>query len=157
MAQMRLYLAAISMSLLAALAACGGSDPPVELAFSRVTGLNFATWPPGFYQARTAPAWDAIWAQRQTFEFPVSPIPVVDFGRDMVIGVSEGTGPSGCHSLQITRVTESDAELVVDYLRSVPHFDPAQPIACTLSVVPLVDFVATKQSDKPVRFARTQS
>jgi hypothetical protein len=142
---------------MAVLAACGGSDPPVEVAFARVGGLNSAGWPPGFYQARTAQDWETIWAQRQTSEFPVSPIPAVDFRREMVVGVSEGMGSNGCHNLSITRVIESDSELVVEYLRSVPHFDPAHPIACTLALVPLVDFITTKQSDKPVRFVRTET
>ena len=151
------YLLAICMGFLAAVSACGGSDSPVEVAFARVAGLNAASWPPGFYQARTEPAWQTVWAQRQTSEFPVSPIPAVDFGREMVVGVSEGMGSNGCHNLSITRVIEGDSELVVEYLRTIPGFDPAHPIACTLALVPLVDFIITRQSDKPVRFVRTET
>jgi hypothetical protein len=153
----KLCLAAISLSLMTALNACGGSDSAVEVAFARVGGLNFASWPPGFYQARTEQEWETVWAQRETAAFPVSPIPAVDFAREMVVGVSEGMGPNGCHDLSITRVIEGDSELVVEYLRSVPHFDPAHPIACTLGLVPLVDFITTRQSDKPVRFVRTET
>jgi hypothetical protein len=153
MTRTRPYLAAIFLNLAALLTACGGSDSPAEVAFARVR-VNFASWPSGFYQARNAQAWQAIWAQRQDPRIPPSAVPVIDFGRDMVVGVSEGLGSSGCEGLQITHVTESDSEVLVDYVRSAPRFDPANPIGCTGAIVPLVDFVTVKQSDKPVRFAR---
>jgi hypothetical protein len=161
MVRPKLYRLAASISFMAALGACGGSDGPVELAFARVaglaSGLNLAIWPAGSYQARSAGAWQAIWALQQTVGTLPSPVPFVDFGRDMVIGVSEGLGPSGCDSLSITHVTESDTEVEVDYVRTGLHFDPAHPVGCAAVVVPLVDFVIIKQSDKPVRFVRSES
>jgi hypothetical protein len=160
MVRPELYRLAASVSFIAALAGCGGADGPVELAFARVAGLAsglLATWPAGSYQARSAGAWQAIWVLQQTFGTPPSPVPLVDFGHDMVVGVSEGLGSSGCDSLSITHVTESDTEVEVDYVRTGLHFDPAHPVACAAVVVPLVDFVTIKQSDKPVRFVRFES
>jgi hypothetical protein len=159
MVRPKLYRLAASITIMAALAACGGSDGPIELAFARVaglaSGLNLAVWPAGSYQARSAGAWQAIWALQQTFGTPPSPVPLVDFGHDMVVGVSEGLGSSGCDSLSITHVTESDTEVEVDYVRSGLHIDPTH--ACAGVVVPLVDFVIIEQSDKPVRFVRFES
>jgi hypothetical protein len=157
----KLYRLAASITFVAALAACGGSDGPIELAFARVagltSGLNLATWPAGSYQARSAGAGQGLWALPQTVGTPSSPVPIVDFGLVMVVGVSEGLGSSGCDSLSITHVTESDTEVEVDYVRTALHFDPAHPVGCAAVVVPLVDFVTIRQSDKPVRFVRSQS
>jgi PrcB C-terminal len=68
---------------------------------------------------RTDAEWTALWeahaAQR--------PKPAVDFSKEMVVGVFLGSRPTAGFSVQITRVSEEDGALVVEYRETRPRPD----------------------------------
>jgi len=74
----------------------------------------------------------------------------------MVLGITQGSGPSGCYSLLIRRIVEEETELRVEYSLSEPNFEPLI-FLCATVMVPLTDFVEVPKSDKPVSFKRTNA
>jgi hypothetical protein len=93
----------------------------------------FATWKrlhPGFYQ-------------------PGLPdIPLIDFNKDMFVGLSFGSGPNGGYGLRIINVTVDKNEIKVFYLRSVP----SAGLAYTQAVVDLSQYITIPKSTLPVKF-----
>jgi hypothetical protein len=119
-----------------------------DIAFSRVEGNFYGDWPAQNYVARTEAQWTQIWDQHDPLQWPAPTTPAVDFSAFTVVGLSLGWGPSGCHGLAITRITEEPAQLRVEYRRWAP-----QPTdICTASLVPLVAFVKIPATAKPVVF-----
>lgn len=141
---------ALGMALAGVLAACGGSDEePKDLPMQRISALWANTDVQQNYVLRTEADWQAAWARHLPILVPPPSAPRVDFSRDMVLGVSRGTGSSGCDGLSITKVVEEAAELRVDFARAAP---PPSGIACATVMVSLTDFVVVRASAKPVRF-----
>lgn len=144
----------LAAGLLAApllLAACGGADPGAvqDIPFTRLQADLQGDWPVATYVVRDPAQWSAAWAQHTPWQVPAPPLPAVDFSRTMLLGVSAGWGANGCMGLAITRVQADAQGLRVEYR----HNDPPGPgIACTMALVPLVDFVQVPQSELPVRF-----
>lgn len=133
-----------------ALSACGGSGTAEvsDVPFSRLQ-VRWAAQPLQLtHVIRNDADWAAAWQVHQPLTSPPTPRPVVDFSRDMVLGLSRGSGPNGCFGLTILRVVDEGAQLVVQYRVSEP---PAQQV-CTTVIVALTDFVTVPRSDQPVRF-----
>lgn len=135
-----------------AITACGGGgdDGAPELGFSRLTAANYSVWPQQSYVVRSAAQWQAAWDAYEPGANPKPARPEVDFGTQMVVGLSLGWGPDGCHRVQMRRIVNALAEVRVEYVHTRGISPPA--IACTLAIVPLTDFVSVTRSDKPVRF-----
>ena len=66
----------------------------------------------------------------------------------MVLGLTQGSGPNGCHGLSIRRVVEQAEQVEVQYAVTVP----TGSVACPQAIVPLTDFVVVERIDKPVVF-----
>ena len=66
----------------------------------------------------------------------------------MVLGVTRGTGNSGCYGLQITKVTEHADDIRTEFVQS----RPTGIMYCSMALVPLTDFVVVPASPKPVVF-----
>lgn len=140
-----------------ALSACGGSGTAdvttaVDVPFVRLQALWPAQSVEQTYVIRTEAEWAAAWSVHEPLIVPPIPRPSVDFGRDMVLGLSRGSGPNGCHGLTIVRVVEEASQRVV-------HFRLSEPTAqqmCTQVIVALTDFVTVPRSDKPVVFRRAE-
>lgn len=105
------------------------------------------------YVVSTDSEWTAIWRLHGPREDPEKPPEKVDFESQMVLGLTRGTGSSGCYSLEIRRVTESLDFVVVEYVQPVSR--PAS--GCTAEEVQLTDFVVTAKSSKLVRFVKTDA
>jgi hypothetical protein len=99
------------------------------------------------YVVRTEAQWQATWAKHQP-RSTADVRPQIDFGRFMVLGVTRGTGSDGCHGLGITQVTERSDDIRVESRQA----RPTRTMACTMSLVPLTDFVIVPASAKPVTF-----
>lgn len=139
-----------SVLLSAALVACGGGEgfQPRELSMTR---LGFA-WAPTelrqTYALRNEAEWQAAWLAHEPRTTPPAMRPAVDFSRQMVLGLTQGSGPNGCHGLSIRRVVEQAEQIQVQYAVTVPASDAG----CTQAIVPLTDFVVVERLDKPVAF-----
>ena len=59
------------------------------------------------YVVQDGAAWSTVWAQANATVMPAPPLPEVDFTREMVIAVFQGTKPSAGYSVNIARVLDS--------------------------------------------------
>lgn len=137
----------------ALLAGCGGGGDdtmPAELPFDRVRqATQFGAWPEQGYVFSTDAQWASAWAAYMKGRAIVpAERPAVDFSKRTLLGVSRGWGANGCWGLNIVRVVETAAQLVVEYAQSKgPASDGT---LCTAALVPMADFVTVPRSDKPV-------
>ena len=134
------------------LVACGGAEPwqPVNMSMSRIQ----AWWPyvdaKQSYAIRNEADWQRVWLAHEPQTWPTTERPLIDFTKDMVLGLTLGTGSSGCYGMSIRRVIEEERELRVEYLSATP----SGLGLCTMSIVPLTDFVVVPRSDKSVYFVQ---
>lgn len=144
--------AVATLWLAGVLQACGGSAPfvPVELPITRIAANWRVSDLQQTYTVRTAAEWRSAWEANEPQTIPRADLPQVDFSQSMVVGLTLGSGPNGCHSLAIVRVVEEADVIRVEYRRRP---GPTElPVSCTLAVVALTDFVSIKKSDKRVTF-----
>jgi hypothetical protein len=66
--------------------------------------------------ARTPAEWQVEWNNHS----PAEKLPVVDFARNMVVGVFLGTQPSAGYNVEIVGVKTDGDALVVEYVRRQP-------------------------------------
>lgn len=138
--------------LCATLIACGGSNrlEPREVPTARVQAFWPSTNLRQTYTVRSDDEWKLVWLAHEPTTLPRSERPQVDFSRKMILGLTQGFGPNGCHGLSIRRVVEEEDELRVEYLLVGP-----QPfVACTQAFVALTDFVIVDRSDKRIAFVQ---
>lgn len=143
-------------SLAIALSACGGASvslQPKELAFTRIRAHWRYQQAQKTYVVRTEAQWQSAWQEHDPATLPPTERPRVDFGTSMVVGVTLGTAPNGCHGLSIQRAVEDECEIVVQYVYSEPP--SGSLVLCTQAIVTLTDFVILARSDKPVVFSRS--
>jgi LPS sulfotransferase NodH len=136
----------------AALLGCGGGDNfvPRELAVTRLPVSWATTDLRETYTVRSDAQWQAAWQAHEPRTTPPAARPAVDFSRQMVLGLTRGTGPNGCYGLSIQRVVEHADQLLVHYAVSTP----SGTAACTQALVALTDFVVVERLDKPVSFVQ---
>ncbi len=77
-------------------------------------------------------------------------IPLVDFNKDRVVGLSFGSGASGCPAFGIINVVQDHNEIKVLYFHSGPSYGSA----CTAVVVDLSGFIAIPKSNMPIKFIK---
>ena len=65
---------------------------------------------------RTAAEWAALWKDHA----PTDKMPVVDFSKDMVVGIFLGTRPSAGHEVEIVGVRTEQKDLIVEYVQKQP-------------------------------------
>jgi hypothetical protein len=75
-------------------------------------------------------------------------LPLVDFSRNMVIGVFMGTQPNGCYATDIDSVTSAAGKITVQYTDSVP--DPA--VMCTMAMTSPAHLIVVARSEQSVEF-----
>jgi len=65
---------------------------------------------------RTPAEWKALWKDHS----PTEKMPVVDFSRNMVVGIFLGSKPSAGHDVEIVGVRTQDKDLIVEYVQKQP-------------------------------------
>jgi hypothetical protein len=80
---------------------------------SGVTGRSFLA-------IRTAQEWQDIWQQHSSHLTASPNLPPVDFSKEMVIAIFQGTRTTGGFSVEILRVEKSGEKLLVCYQERVP-------------------------------------
>jgi PrcB C-terminal len=65
---------------------------------------------------RTAAEWAALWKEHA----PTAKMPIVDFSKQMVVGIFLGTKPSDGHHVEIVGVRTQDKDLIVEYVQRQP-------------------------------------
>jgi len=97
---------------------------------------------------RSMADWRALWNEHA----PAAPVPVVDFKREMVVGVFLGTRPTGGYAVEITSLDATRNELTVSYRVDEPARD-AMVVQALTAPAHLVRFASRKGSVKFVRAA----
>jgi hypothetical protein len=156
---MKLRTSCSAALLCATLLGCGGADeaPPREWPLSRVQAWWSIQDLKQSYAIRSEADWQRVWQLHRPQTLPEIERPRVDFSRDMVLGLSLGWGPSGCHSISIRRVLEEQHELRVEYLSEPALSTRPGVLVCTTALVPLTDFVVVMRSDKSVYFVQVDN
>jgi hypothetical protein len=130
------------------------SDVPVDFVKAKAGAVAFKTIDQasrsGVGEARDVvirdgAKWSALWTEHAG----PSPIPFVDFDRQMVIGVFLGKKENGCYATSISSVSLSGNKL------SVLHSDtvPGPGVLCTLAITSPAHLVVVDRTDLPVEFA----
>jgi protease stability complex PrcB-like protein len=68
---------------------------------------------------RSAADWAALWKSNGAKE----PVPVVDFSREMVVGVFLGSRPTAGYGVEIIRAVGNSGALLVEYVETAPSRD----------------------------------
>jgi hypothetical protein len=97
---------------------------------------------------RSAADWRALWREHA----PAAAVPVVDFKREMVVGVFLGTRPTGGYAVEITSLDATRNELTVNYRVDEPARD-AMVVQVLTAPAHLVRFESRKGSVKFLRAA----
>src|SRR5215510_10082123 len=94
--------------------------------------------------------WASIWFDLVSREYPMRPVPRIDFGREMVLLAALGERPSGGFSISIEHVAVSDTGpgLTVQTRSTAP----GQNCIRTLTMTQPVDAVLVPRLDYSVQF-----
>lgn len=92
-------------------------------------------------------AWADLWTRYTSNFGPQPPLPSVDFNINMVLGVTAG---GGCASMSITRVTQYNSNITVEY--QIPPI-PAG-VTCTANVAVITQLILVPKSSGSVTFVQ---
>ncbi|HZV64303.1 MAG TPA: hypothetical protein VFG03_05250 [Telluria sp.] len=95
---------------------------------------------------RDAAAWAALWKEHQG---DAAPLPAVDFGKSMLVGVFLGSQANGCYSSSFSRVYRNGKKIVAVHADTVP----GHGVLCTMNVTTPAELIRVERSDDPVEFA----
>jgi hypothetical protein len=90
--------------------------------------------------------WAKLWVEHAGKS---RPLPDVDFGKQMVIGVFLGNRANGCYATRIDTISTDGKKIAVRHTDSVP----GPGVLCTLNIPSPAELVAVGRSDLPVEFA----
>jgi hypothetical protein len=129
------------------------TDVPVEFVPASGTALAFKTisqtTQSGVEEARNVVVKDALaWERLWQYHAPNLPVPPVDFGTTMVIGVFKGS-TSPCYATWIANLTRSAGKIVVAKVDK----QPPPGVMCAMTVTYPAHLVTVERSDLPVEFA----
>src|SRR5947209_19271327 len=65
---------------------------------------------------RSAAEWGALWKENGAN----TPLPAVDFSREMIVGVFLGTRPTAGYGVEIIRAVNASGVLIVEYVETAP-------------------------------------
>ena len=69
---------------------------------------------------RTPAEWESLWKRHASIQSPTSPLPAVDFGAEIVVGIFLGEKSAGGYEVEITRAELKDSVLYVYYVEKSP-------------------------------------
>jgi hypothetical protein len=98
---------------------------------------------------RSRAEWDALW-KAHTSGAALGEQPMVDFARDMVLGVFLGTRPTAGYGVEIVRTVKVNGALRVEYVESAPD---RGTITAQVITAPF-HLVAVPREDGPVQFVK---
>lgn len=130
------------------------NDAPVEFAQTSAGHVSFATVDQGtrsgVTQARNVvikdlAGWTSLWAEHAGAD---APVPMVNFSKQMVIGVFLGTQANGCYSTNINAVGKLGNMLYVSHTDSVPGMG----VMCTMQITTPAHLITVDRADVEVQF-----
>ena len=133
-------------------AACGIRIGRFEMRFGTIdesldSGIGVALT----VVVRSGNEWARLWQDHEARNVPSRPLPFVDFGRDIVVGVFLGQRPDRCNRVRIERVLLiDDSRLIVRYREVVT----GSSAACAPAISYPAAIARVPFTDLPVHFER---
>jgi hypothetical protein len=98
---------------------------------------------------RTDAEWTKLWQQHA----PDRPRPVIDFSKEMVVGVFMGSRPNAGFSTAVTLTTVANGALIVKYTETVP---PSGALTAQVLTFPYHLVAIPKADIKDVKFEKAE-
>ncbi|KFI05547.1 hypothetical protein JN27_20910 [Massilia sp. BSC265] len=99
---------------------------------------------------KDAAAWSTLWAEHSKTRIAA---PEVDFTRNMLVAVFQGSGNPGCGTFDVVHVGSKDGKLLVEY-----EIRDMSPVAiCLAAVTQPMRVVSVPKVDAPVEFRKIVS
>jgi hypothetical protein len=95
-------------------------------------------------------ALETLWSEHFSKNSQPQPLPLVDFSRQMVLGVFTGDEVGGCAGMSVARVLSKDGKMVVEYQI---HTAPLDAV-CAAVVTQPSQIIVLERSDAPVEFVK---
>ncbi len=114
-------------------------------SFAFVSGMDR----PARLVIRDASTWQAIWTQINRGSNPVSPLPTIDFSREMVVVAALGTHSTGGYSILVDGASVVDSNGTAVAIRSV---SPGPDCLVTEAFTEPVDIARMEMRSGPVTF-----
>ena len=73
--------------------------------------------------AHNAAEWEALWRKHNAFRGHQPKLPVVDFNREIVIGVFLGTRTTGGYEVEIVNISRDDGMFAVSFMERTPPWN----------------------------------
>lgn len=111
-------------------------------------GYNCGYTEPSKLVIKTEEQWREVWGKVHRLQLPMPGLPKIDFEKEMVIAVFMGEQKSGGYEIEITSVTETEEEIVVEVVERKP---PPESLRTMVLTQPF-HIVVVEKSPLPVRF-----
>lgn len=151
---MRLFSRAALASAVAILANCAAA-PSVDLQFTRLAGgpapfeINSGFTAPANIIVRDQAAWEDLWNTIYAARSPRPALPVVDFGKYMLVARAMGQRPTGGFNVVITGLLRQSG----DYIVHVRETAPGPRCGVTQAVTSPIDIARIARHDDAMTFA----
>jgi len=119
----KVYWAAVFLTLLVmeACAAQNSRSNPMTIPVVTIQKGNFSgIHEPLQVTVRDQTEWEALWKRHTSNQSPPLPVPVVDFGTEMVVGLFAGDKTTGGYEVEITGAELKGSNLYIFYLEKNP-------------------------------------
>ncbi len=100
-----------------------------------------------FVVVKDADSWRKLWAEHTEDRQPAPPLPVIDFGEAMVLGVFLGDRPNTCY-----RVTIETVERSADDRLRVNYREQKTGTVCGQAITQPLHLISLKSMELPVEF-----
>jgi hypothetical protein len=101
---------------------------------------------------RDQAAWSELWHTIHAPMTPVPPLPMVDFGQEMVVAAGVGNRSSGGYDVLMGGAAEDASGLQIEVIET----SPGPGCVTTQALTQPVDLARTPRRDGPVRFVTTR-
>jgi hypothetical protein len=102
---------------------------------------------------RNQDEWNAFWKRHSSTATNPPPAPIIDFNREMVVGIFLGEKPTGGYEVEIVRAERSDSSLYLFYREK----SPAAGAMVTQALTQPFHLVRVAKYDKPQIIFRRDS
>ncbi|HIH12040.1 TPA: protease complex subunit PrcB family protein [Candidatus Woesearchaeota archaeon] len=120
-----------------------------RLSFETIQKGNYSGHrSPADYVVKDARAWQKLWEQTHSNATPEPNLPVVDFNREMVLGVYLGQRNRGGYDIKISDLVEGEGHLEVMVVETTPG------LMATNGLTQSYHLIKTARTDREIKFVR---
>lgn len=104
-------------------------------------------------EVRSEEEWNSLWAKHVATVSPKPDAPLIDFSKDMVVGVFTGVKPSGGYEVEIVKI-ESDEKVMTVFYREVR---PSPEDIVSAVMTQPYHLIKTERQDIQIEFREAES